>query len=594
MHGDLDYFPLLKEAKATTEVDTNPKVRLAVLADCATQQFIPLLRALYAREGFAAEFYEGGFDAVELESRNPGSGLYRFQPDVILVLNSVQRLRDRFYQRSGSGHAFQQEVLRRLQEILDALKQHSQASIIQANFVAPLERFLGNYDQIVDESLSSIVVQLNQAIVVEARTRNNIFLLDVDSAASWAGRKLWFDERMWSIAKQFCAIDFLPVVAQNVVDITLAMRGRAVKCIVFDLDNTIWGGVVGDDGPHGIQIGAHGEGEPFYRFQAFLKELKKRGILLAVCSKNEYENAIKPFQENPEMMLKLEDITVFVANWDNKGENLKRIRDTLNIGFDSIVFVDDNPFERNVVRTLVPDVIVPEMPEDPADYVKMLCELNLFETTAFSGEDARRADLYRQQAQRRIAEGSASSFEEYLQSLGMSIDVSRFVPDQLGRITQLLQRSNQFNLTTHRYNQAQCEAMMTDNEGCIPLFAKLRDHFGDHGLISIVIARPDPSASVLNITDWVMSCRVLTRGVEDYLMNQLVDEAKCLGLSTVAGSYIPTSKNVMVKEFYARFGFESSAEHPDGRIDWVLNVADYQSRQVFITPETARAQAVAI
>ena len=294
------------------------------------------------------------------------------------------------------------------------------------------------------------------------------------------------------------------------------------------------------------------------------------------------------------MVLKLEDITVFVANWGNKAENLKQIRDTLNIGMDSIVFVDDNPFERNVVRTLVPDAIVPEMPEDPADYVKVLCELNLFETTSFSAEDTQRADLYRQEAQRKVWETTASSFEEFLQSLGMTIEVSRFVPEQLGRITQLMQRSNQFNLTTQRYNQAQCEAMMTDVEACLPLFAKLRDRFGDHGLISIVIARPDRAAGVLNITDWLMSCRVLTRGVEEYLMNHLLEEAKRSGLSTVAASYIPTSKNGMVKEFYARFGFERRVEHSDGRIDWVLNVAEYCPRQVFIIPETARTQAAAI
>ncbi len=594
MHRDLDYFQLLKEAKRSEGATGRPEIRVAILADCATQQFIPMLRALYLRGNLDPVFYEGGFDAIELESRNPSSGLYKFKPDVILILNTVQALRDRYYQRAGSGAAFQQHALQRVLAVWDALKQKSDTVVIQSNFAVPLERFFGNYDQKVEESLSSIVLQLNAAIAAEARTRNNVLFLDVNAVASWIGRKAWFDERMWSIAKQFCGTDYLPVVAQNIVDISLAMRGRAVKCIVIDLDNTIWGGIVGDDGPHGIQISAHGEGEPFYRFQAFLKELKKRGILLAVCSKNEHENAIKPFLENPEMVLKLEDITVFVANWGNKAENLKQIRDTLNIGMDSIVFVDDNPFERNVVRTLVPDAIVPEMPEDPADYVKVLCELNLFETTSFSAEDTQRADLYRQEAQRKVWETTASSFEEFLQSLGMTIEVSRFVPEQLGRITQLMQRSNQFNLTTQRYNQAQCEAMMTDVEACLPLFAKLRDRFGDHGLISIVIARPDRAAGVLNITDWLMSCRVLTRGVEEYLMNHLLEEAKRSGLSTVAASYIPTSKNGMVKEFYARFGFERRVEHSDGRIDWVLNVAEYCPRQVFIIPETARTQAAAI
>ena len=272
---------------------------------------------------------------------------------------------------------------------------------------------------------------------------------------------------MWALAKLPAALEHLPLIAQSIVDVTLATKGRAVKCIALDLDNTLWGGVVGDDGPHGIQIAAHGDGEAFHRFQSFLKELKNRGILLAVCSKNEHENAVRPFEVNSEMVLKLEDITVFVANWDNKADNLRRIRDTLNIGLDSILFLDDNPFERAAVRAMSPEVIVPELPEDPADYVKALVELNLFETTAFSAEDAVRSTLYRQEAQRRLAETTATSFEDYLQSLDMTIEVSRFAPEQLNRITQLLQRSNQFNLTTQRHNQAQCEAMMMDTEALL-------------------------------------------------------------------------------------------------------------------------------
>ncbi|MDP9145268.1 MAG: hypothetical protein M3N43_11325, partial [Actinomycetota bacterium] len=256
----------------------------------------------------------------------------------------------------------------------------------------------------------------------------------------------------------------------------------------------------------------------------------------------------------------------------------------LNIGLDSILFLDDNPFERAAVRAMSPEVIVPELPEDPADYVKALVELNLFETTAFSAEDAVRSTLYRQEAQRRLAETTATSFEDYLQSLDMTIEVSRFAPEQLNRITQLLQRSNQFNLTTQRHNQAQCEAMMQDVEGCWPLTATLRDRFGDHGLISVVVARPDRGAGVVVISDWLMSCRVLTRGVEEYLMNDVVERARGLGLGTVTASYVPTAKNAMVKDFYARFDFQKTAEHADGRAEWTLQVDDYKPRPVFIRP----------
>jgi FkbH-like protein len=585
---DLDYFQILKEARQpVAEGAERKKIRLAILGDCATQHLAAVLRVLFSRHGLDAEIYEGAFDAAEGEARNPRSGLYRHEPDVIIVMSTVQSLRDKFYQRNGSAAAFQEETLGRLAGVWDALRAHSQATVIQTTLVAPFERLFGHYDRQVPGSLSAIVSDLNTAIVSEARARN-LLLVDLAEVASWVGRRSWFDERLWAIGKLPTALEHLPMVAQGMVDVTLATKGRAVKCIVLDLDNTLWGGVVGDDGPHGIQIAAHGDGEAFHRFQSFVKELKNRGILLAVCSKNEHDNAVRPFEVNPEMVLKLDDITVFVANWENKPENIRKIREALNIGLDSMLFLDDNPFERSAVRTLLPEVMVPELPEDPADYVKALVELNLFETTAFSAEDAARSTLYRQEAQRRIAETTAASFEDYLQSLEMTIEVTRFAPEQLGRITQLLQRSNQFNLTTQRHNQAQCEAMMNDVEGCLPLTATLRDRFGDHGLISIVVARPDRAGDTVVISDWLMSCRVLTRGVEEYLMNQVVEQARKWGLSTVSASYIPTAKNAMVKDFYARFDFRKVAEHPDGRIDWMLPVAEYTPRSVFIRAEGGR------
>ena len=586
---DLDYFQLLKESRQAPGADRpeNKKIRVAVLGDCATQHLSVLLRVLFSRHGLEAHVYEGAFDAAEGEACNPQSGLYKHDPEVVIVLSSVQALRDKFYQRTASAADFRDEALSRLAGVWDAIRAHSQATILQTTLVAPFERFFGQYDRQVAASLSTIVSDVNAAIVSEAR-RRNLLLVDLEEVASWVGRRSWFDERLWAIAKLPTAMEHLPLVAQGIVDVTLATKGRAVKCVVLDLDNTLWGGVVGDDGPHGIKIAAHGDGEAFHRFQSFLKELKNRGILLAVCSKNEHENAVRPFEVNSEMVLKLEDITVFVANWENKPENIRKIREALNIGLDSMLFLDDNPFERAAVRTLLPDVMVPELPEDPADYVKALVELNLFETTAFSAEDAERSTLYRQEAQRRIAETSAASFEDYLQSLDMTIQMGRFAPEQLGRITQLLQRSNQFNLTTQRHNQAQCEAMMNDVEGCLPLTASLRDRFGDHGLISIVVVRPDRAADAAVISDWLMSCRVLTRGVEEYLMNHVVEQARQWGLATVTASYIPTAKNAMVKDFYARFDFRKTVEHADGRIDWALPVAEYTPRSVFIRADEER------
>jgi FkbH-like protein len=434
----------------------------------------------------------------------------------------------------------------------------------------------------------ALVQHLNQLLAEEVRKRNYVFISDVAAIAATVGSRNWFDERHWVGSKAFCSPEYLPLVAQNFVEIALATMGRVVKCIVVDLDNTLWGGVIGDDGPEGIQINAHGEGESFHNFQCYLRELRRRGIILAVCSKNDYDNAIRPFRENPEMALKEEDIAVFVANWNNKADNIRVIRDTLNIGLDSMVFLDDNPFERNLVRELVPEVIVPELPEDPADFVGALAGLNLFETTSCSAEDRTRADQYRQEAQRQVTVARYTKIEDYLKSLEMKIQVARFDEFHLPRIAQLIQRSNQFNLTTRRLNQTECEAMMADCEGCIPLYARLSDRFGDHGLISVVVVTP--KGGELLISDWLMSCRVLSRGVEEYLMNRIFDEAQARGCGRVLGEYIPTAKNSMVREFYARFGFHKICDGENGRAVWALEVAEYTRFESFISPvEVARA-----
>ncbi len=575
---DLDYRRLVRVGKSLTASAAKQTLRLAILSDAASQQFVPLLKALFHENGSGVDIYEGAFDAAELEVLNPASGLYAFRPSIVVLANCTQALRNRYYQQGPAG--FVEASADRITQLWDALIAQTGARVIQCNFPLPDERQFGNYDRKAPQSLVACVAALNAEIDVRSRERGNVLICDVEAIASDVGRRQWFDDRLWNMTKAFCNLEHLPLVAQALVQITLATAGRVVKCVVLDLDNTLWGGVVGDDGPHGIAIGAHGDGEAFFHFQSWLLSLKRRGILLTVCSKNDHENAVRPFTENPDMVLKLDDITVFVANWDNKADNIRSIRDTLEIGLDSMVFLDDNPFERNLVREFLPDLIVPELPEDPADYVRVISRLNLFETSSFSAEDVARSDLYKQEAGRRQLQSSFTSIDDYLASLQMIIEVVRFQPEKISRIAQLIQRSNQFNLTTHRYSEAECERMMRDGEGCLPLSATLSDRFGDHGLISIVILSPQPEE--LRITDWLMSCRVLTRGVEQFLMNRVVELARERGLARIAGEYIPTAKNAMVKDFYAQFGFEKTCES-EGRAQWELHTASWQPRTVYIS-----------
>jgi FkbH-like protein len=577
---NLDYAALLAESRRL-DLTGVTKIKIALLSDAATQRFVPILRALFARQGVDADIYEGPFDAIELEVYDPDSGLYQFQPQVVVLLNSVQALRSTFLRPGTDTATFVDATSHRITRIWDAIQANIPATILQSNFVLSYERFFGNFDQKVPQSLYATVAALNFRIAENSRTRGSVLLCDVESVASWLGRRQWFEDRFWDSAKYFCALDCLPQVANTIVEIVMASLGRVIKCVVVDLDNTLWGGVIGDDGLEGIRISAHGDGEAFYRMQLYLRALKQRGIVLAVCSKNEMANALLPFEMHPEMILRREDFAVFMANWNDKAVNLREIKATLNIGFDTIVFLDDNPFERNLVRELVQGVVVPELPEDPADYVRAISELNLFETTSFSSEDAKRTELYQAEATRREEQAGFASVEEFLQSLDMRITVARFDPFHLPRISQLMQRSNQFNLTTRRLSEIECKALM-ENANCLPLYAKLADRLSDHGLISIVAVEALPEA--LSIRDWLMSCRVLGRGVETFLMNRVVEHARNLNLSRITAQYIPTAKNGMVKNFFQQFGFEKTSEEPNGQAHWLLETSKYSPRPTFMKP----------
>lgn len=382
------------------------------------------------------------------------------------------------------------------------------------------------------------------------------------------------------MAKLPCRLDHLPRLAQSLLDTVLAASGYFAKCVVLDLDNTLWGGVIGDDGVEGIILGEMDEGEAFVALQRFILELKHRGIILAVVSKNDHANALLPFQSHPFMIIKEDDVAVFIANWDNKVDNIRLVQKTLNIVFDSLVFLDDNPFERNIVRQYLPEVIVPELPDDPSLYIESIARQNLFETASFSAADRERSSQYREEAQRELIKSQFTNIEDYLISLKMEIKLERFNSFNLPRIAQLAQRSNQFNLLTRRYSETACAAMMTE-EKVAPFTLKLADKFGDYGLISVIILKMVDDD--LEIDEYLMSCRVLKRGVEDFALNNIVDYARRVGAKRVVGRYAPTAKNAMVKDFYRNFGFELVMENPDGTSEWAMDVDRFERRKYFMT-----------
>jgi len=582
----LDYSALLRESRSLDDSHCTQTVRVAVLSDSAPQLLTPLFKTLLSLNAVRAEVYEV-YGSAELEVLDPQSGLYAFAPDVVVIANATFGLRQSFYSRSDRRASFVSDQMEACASAWAACRERTNATIIQTNYVIPHDKLFGSYDFQVGSSFAAAVARLNQRLVEQAHCTAGVFICDVDHLAAYHGRKHWLDEKMWLLSAAFCAFEYLPHSVQSVVDIMLSLRGEGVKCVVLDLDNTLWGGIIGEDGLDGIRIGHLGDGEAYTHFQHFLLALKERGILLAVCSKNNPETALQPFRGHPEMVLKEHDIVAFLANWESKAENITHISETLNLSLRSMVFVDDNPAERGIVREALPDVIVPELPEDPAEYVRCLAELNLFEATSHSSLDAERTDLYRVDAQRKLAGRTFSSPEDHLRSLEMRVDCRRFEPFHLPRVVQLLQRSNQFNLQTRRYSLAQCEAFMRDDTKWLPICVSLRDKYGDVGIISVVIASLE--TKTLAIEEWVMSCRVLARGVEQFAMNFIVESARTRGIDVVTGRYVPTEKNRMVKDFFAGFGFRKVQESASGATDWEIQTSAYRAGIHFIDVDIAGA-----
>lgn len=578
--AELNYADLVKKARRLVPGE-GQKLKIALLADVSTQHLVPLLLVLFSSNGVNVEIYEAGYDTVELEVFNPDSGLYAFEPQLVCIFQSLWKLKSLYYVFLGDRTTFSEVQAAKTEAVWKAIQSRTQAQVVQSTFVLPYERPFGNYGTSVDDTLQGAVTELNRALSLKARALSSVFMNDIDYLAAWVGRRHFLDEKLWALSKSLCALEFLPDVAQNIVDIALATYGRGVKCVVLDLDNTIWGGVVGDDGFDGIGLGDLDDGGAFRFFQLYLLELSRRGVVLAVCSKNDEAIARRVFKEHPGMVLREEHIAVFVANWQDKATNIRHIRDKLNIGFDTMVFLDDNPFERNLVRQLIPEVIVPELPEDPAQYVRTISELNLFETASHSALDGQRNALYQDQEKRDVDKSRFASIDDYLASLETTVMFSRFEPHNLSRIAQLIQRSNQFNLTTRRYSEAECVELMNDVHHCYPFSMTVNDRFGTFGLINVVVLRK--TAEALEIDTFLMSCRVLQRGVEQYAMNKIFEYARLCGYKRVIGRYIPSAKNMMVAGFFEKFGFSRvDADEGETGTTWHLTVADYEPREVFI------------
>ena len=568
-------FQELKKLAKHTPADL-PMIKIALIGDTATQFLATAIRGTGVERGYQIDLFEAEYNQVERQFLDPSSELYQSDADYIVLFQSTHKLGEKHSLLSAD----QQETLaeERLAFIASICENPALADkkIICLDYPEIEDTVFGSYATKVSSSLTYQVRKLNMGLMDLSQQYANLFICDIAGLQNKLGRNIMFAPNVYVSTEMVLSIDALPYVAGRVMDIVCAIKGQFKKCLILDLDNTVWGGVIGDDGIEDIQLGhGLGIGKAFTEFQMWVKKLKQRGIIICVASKNNEETAKEPFEKHPDMVLKLEDIAVFQANWETKVDNIRTIQRILNIGFDSMVFLDDNPFERNIVRENIPGITVPELPEDPGEYLEYLYSLNLFETASYSQADKDRTKQYQVEAKRVSLQKTFSNEADFLKSLDMVSVVSGFNAFNTPRVAQLSQRSNQFNLRTVRYTEADIEAYGKDPD-VIDLSFTLEDKFGDNGLIAVIIMKPQ-DAETLFVDTWFMSCRVLKRGMENFTLNTMVEAARQKGYKRIIGEYLPTPKNKMVEGHYPSLGFEQL----EGT-QYVLDVEQYQPRECYI------------
>jgi FkbH-like protein len=565
-----------------------PPIRLAVLGSSTTQHLHAGLRMAALRRGFSLEVYEPDYGQYWFELLNPTSSLHAFKPNAVLFAFDARHMTRglRVQADAAQAQAAVTESISHLRACWEKAASSFDATILQATVLPVFPDLAGQNEHILPGSPAAAVQRIN-AELRAAAAKSGVSLVALDTRAARDGIGAWYGETFWHRAKQEILISAAPVFGDLVMRLLAARFGRSYKCLVLDLDNTLWGGVVGDDGVGGIALGqGSAEGEAFVAFQSYARDLAARGVILAVCSKNDEANALGPFERHPDMVLKRSDIACFVANWDDKATNMRRIAETLNIGLDSLVFVDDNPFERNLVREKLPMVAVPEVSDDPTMFAQCIADAGYFEALALTDEDRARGAQYQANAARASMAGQANDIGAYLASLDMKLIWGPFDSIGLPRIAQLINKSNQFNLTTKRYNEDELRQMMAD-PAVAGMQLRLVDRFGDNGMIAVVILRRDGDIGLIDT--WLMSCRVLGRKVEEATLAILATEAKRLGVTSLRGEYYPTAKNTMVKDHYGKLGFAEDGAGADVT-SYRLDLAGYVAPALPMIIETMHSE----
>ncbi|MER2149030.1 MAG: HAD-IIIC family phosphatase [Ruminococcus sp.] len=549
------------------------KKRIAVLGGSTTNEIVDQLELFLLNYGIKPTFYQSEYAQYWQDAVFGNEELDRFQPDIVFIHTNWRNITAFPTTASTVEEANQllDDQFAHFSVMWDKIAERYACPVIQNNFDRPAWRLLGNSDISDYRGKTNFISRLNQKLYDYAQGQKGFYVNDIDYLAANYGLEKWSNPLYWHMYKYSLCLDAIPSLAKSVADIIKSIYGKNKKVLVCDLDNTLWGGVVGDDGVEGIQVGPEvPTGQIYSEFQSYVKELKSIGVLLAVNSKNDEENAIAGLN-HPDGVLKPDDFVNIKANWENKDRNMQAIAAELNLGIDSFVFIDDNPTEREIMRQADFGVAIPEM-DKVENYIRILDNNGYFEVTSLSADDLSRVKMYQENAKRTKLQQALGSYEDFLKSLEMKATIRNFEPIYIQRIAQLTNKSNQFNLTTLRCSESDI-THMKDSPDYLCLYGKLEDKFGDNGVVSVVAG--ERIGDELHMRLWLMSCRVLKRGMEDAMLDTLVSDAQQIGIKIIKGYYYPTAKNNMVRDFYQRMGFTLESADETGNTVWAMDAATY-------------------
>ncbi len=565
--------------------------KIAVLGGSTTHDIIRVLELFLLDQGIRPQFYESEYAQYWQDVMFDNPELVAFAPDLIYIHTSNRNVTSypAVTEQAEQIDALLEEQYEHFRALWEKIADKYHCPVIQNNFEYPFYRVFGNQEAVYVQGRISFLNRLNEKFYQYAREHTGFYIHDINYQAAAYGLDKWADPFYWHMYKYAMCMQAIPAFAYSLSNIIKAVFGKNKKSLVLDLDNTLWGGIVGDDGVENLEIGQETSmGQVYAEFQRYLKAQKEIGVMLNINSKNEYENAVAGL-EHPEGILKPDDFILIKANWEPKSKNIVEIASEMNVLPDSLVFVDDNPAEREIVAAQVPGVAVPAI-GTPEQYIRVLDHAGFFEVTELSEDDRKRNEMYKANLERQRQQSSFGDYREYLRSLQMKGTIRPFEPMYMARIAQLTNKSNQFNLTTKRCTQSEIEQFAAAKD-YLTRYGKLEDKFGDNGVVSVVIGRKDAAAGALHLDLWLMSCRVLKRDMEYAMMDSVVEACQACGIGTIYGYYYPTAKNGMVKEFYASLGFVKIREDEEGSSCWKFEIGeDYEKKNTVIEVEAVVAK----